>query len=140
VLAHELDADQEQGLVLEWADALDKDLPDDLQITASQGGIDQSIPWLDADVAGDYRRFVFDKIAGSDPITLSAASSDLGVTLVLWDQQLVGDPDNPPTWTHWLEEMVGIKSPDGALEATGAVPAVSDLDDKPDDTDEDLFA
>jgi len=140
VLAHELDAEQAQGLVLEWLDALDDELPDDLEITASQAGIEQSRQWADADVDGDYRRFVFDGIGGNEAITLSAASTELDVTLTLWDQQLVGDPDNPPTWTHWLEEMVGVKSPDGSLQASGAVPPVSDLEDKPDDTGEELFA
>jgi outer membrane protein OmpA-like peptidoglycan-associated protein len=139
VLVHDLESDHTEGLVLEWSADLDDDLPEDLIISASQDGTEQAIAWADGEDDAEYRRFVFDAIVGDSPVTLIASSSSLDLKLTLWDQQVASDPENPPTWTHWLEEMVGESEPDGSLDAGSDVPAVSDAKQLPDDLAGDMF-
>jgi len=135
LLLHEFESDAQQGLIVEWSNDLDAQLPEDLKLSATQDGSTQELRWANGVVDSDsgYRQFVFSRILGNDPVTLSAASDELSTTLVLWQDQIINDPENPPQWQHWLDEMIGAAQPDGALVADGALPNVSDSQARPED-------
>jgi hypothetical protein len=48
---------------------------------------------------------------------------------VLWREQVVTDPDAPPTWENLLEDSFGLleATADDTLEPGAELPAVSDL-------------
>jgi hypothetical protein len=59
------------------------------------------------------------------------------VSLTLWRDQVVSDPDVPPTWERRLEELLleQFEKPDDdaelPTEVAAAVPAISDEDVRP---------
>jgi hypothetical protein len=125
-----------EGLVVEWAAELDDFVPPDLVLQASQDGKTQRLPWTDGFIDGPFRRFIFRKILGSTPVTLLAQSEELAVELTLWRDQVVSDPDVPPTWERRLEELLleQFEKPDDdelPTEVAAAVPAISDEDVRP---------
>lgn len=128
-----------EGLVVEWRKELDGIVPNDLVLKATQGTQEQSLAWGDGIADGEFRRFIFRKIRDVAPVTLTADSKASGVTLVLWQDQVLGDPKTPPTWQHVLEELgtrPAAVTADDDTEGGAEVPAVSDADLRRNDFDD----
>lgn len=132
----ELESSFIEGLIVEWRTELDAFVPDDLVLEASQGEKKQRLAWSDGFVDGPFRRFIFRKIIGPTPVTLLAQSESLGAELTLWREQDASLPDAPPTWEHFLEEILleQVEERDEAeevAEAGAELPATSDADVRP---------
>lgn len=112
------------SVVVEWPDYLSDTLPDGLAIELVADDVAQTIAWSDAEVVEGYRRFVFDADPSGTEYTLVAHVGDQ--RLLLWDQVILDDPENPPLWEHLLTDVAqepseapaeaGEDSADSALE------------------------
>jgi hypothetical protein len=118
-----------EGLIVEWPIDLDSFVPDDLVLEAQQEDKRQRMAWTDGIVDGAVRRFIYRKIVGQAKVTLTASSASTAIELVLWREQVVTDPDAPPTWENLLEDSFGLleATADDTLEPGAELPAVSDL-------------
>ncbi len=101
------------GLVVEWPSALDESVPTDLLLVAKQAGIERKLEWLQGDLDGDRRRFLFRGILGAAPVDLNAISQ--GKTFVLWEQQDITQLGKPNVWKNTLEDVFASPAspPDG---------------------------
>jgi hypothetical protein len=97
------------GLVLEWPSALDESVPNDLVLVAKQGGIERKLEWLQGDLDGDRRRFLFRGILGAAPVDLNAITQ--GKTVVLWEQQDITQLEKPNVWKNTLEDVFASPRP-----------------------------
>lgn len=118
-----------EGLIVEWSIDLDSFLPDDLVLEARQDEKVQRLAWTDGVVDGEVRRFIYRRILGPTPVTLTALSESTALELVLWRDQIVSDPEAPPTWENLLEDCFGLleTTPDDTLEPGDELIPVSDL-------------
>ncbi len=96
-------------LVLEWPDALTAHLPQDLALRLELGARSTVIAWADAPVQDGRRRFVFEHVPLGAACTLTALAG--GGELRLWDGQRANDPDDPPVFSRWIEDLIVREGP-----------------------------
>lgn len=89
--------------VFEWNDELTPHLPADLVLTMVEGGKEMSLAWTEGEVVDGFRRFVFKKLRGDLPCSLTAHSGQGSLPLLV--DQFINRPDEPILWQHWLEEL-----------------------------------
>ena len=91
------------GPIFEWSEELTAHLPIGLTLILEEGGKRQALDWQQGEVTGDFRRFAFSKIKGTEPCTLVAQAGQK--KLILLDQQVIAEPGEPISWTHLLEDF-----------------------------------
>jgi hypothetical protein len=118
-----------EGLIVEWSTDIDSFVPDDLVLEARQEGKTQRLAWTDGIVDGPVRRFIYRKILGPTPVTLTAMSEAQALELVLWRDQVVTDELTPPTWESLLEDSFGLlqSQPDETIDSAEELIDVSDV-------------
>lgn len=93
-----------ENIVIEWPNEYTECLP--LDLTLELASVDRTVQvrWSSGSPIKEMRRFVFENaVARGQLCTLMAYGA--GRSLRLWNNQLATDPDNPPSWEHWLEEL-----------------------------------
>jgi outer membrane protein OmpA-like peptidoglycan-associated protein len=110
-----------QQLLLEWPDDLTDTLPTDLTLVMTQEHTPEvSRPWSAGEVSDGLRRFKLEPFNPAVPCTLVAKAG--GEETVLWTDQMVNDPSNPPVWEHTIEELVVIAPADETVTDEGELP------------------
>jgi hypothetical protein len=92
------------GPMFEWREELSEQLPPGLSLLLENDGRRMLLQWEQGEVFGEYRRFVFHRVRGIGPCTLTAKTG--ARELVLLKDQLIDDPKAPIRWEHFLEELV----------------------------------
>lgn len=93
-----------ETLVIEWPEELTASLPQGLALRLTSGKRTTSTLWTDGAREGERRRFVFEHVLPGQRVTLSALTAH--GELRLWNDQPAHDPESPPSWEHWLEELL----------------------------------
>jgi hypothetical protein len=92
------------GPMFEWREELTEQLPAGLSLLLENEGRRMLLEWGQGEVFGEYRRFVFHRLRGVGPCSLTAKTD--ARELVLLKDQRIDDPASPIRWDHFLEELV----------------------------------
>lgn len=90
-------------------DALTAHLPQISRSASSSARAARVIAWADAPVQDGRRRFVFEHVPLGAACTLTALAG--GGELRLWDGQRANDPDDPPVFSRWIEDLIVREGP-----------------------------
>ena len=113
--------DSLQQLVVAWPDDFTADLPDDLTLVLEQqGSAPVELPWTAGSVEDGLRSFTFTPFVPAVACTLKARTG--GSEVVLWNEQSVDDPSNPPAWDHTIAELIADVPSDDPVVAQGDLP------------------